>query len=251
MEADQIKAPSISLGADPEWALYNRAPETGPVIVQYDRVLRRTEGVIGWDHSGYVQELRPRPAATVQTLVKRLRALLQVLTTDESIKPFLWTALPFLSARKGRPFVTCGGHVHVGLEAPGLQGDTKLFHSAMDHLHSAFVGAGFWDAVLVQSRSVYSKYGTPEDNLKVQRRGLPTVEYRAFPTWLHDPWAAAAILTATKVVARAPAQVCDLEPNWPGLCRWFERVAPRFAGSLPERPPRWDRDIREAWNLST
>lgn len=248
MEADQDKTPTVSLGADPEWAVVNADGE----IVRSMTLRESPSGVVGWDHSGYVREIRPRPAALVTTLVRRVRELLAAANSIEGLRRSRWTAVPFVKGCGERGYVTCGGHVHVGLQSPGLNNGLNGFDTffvAMNQLYEAFTLAGLWSAALCGCRQKISKYGHTEDLLKIRRRGLPTVEYRGFPTWLNHPWTATAVLTASKVVANDPRTIRTLTPTWKGVCQWFETVAPRFAGSLPETPPGWDKDIREAWEL--
>lgn len=237
---------SISLGADPEWTVL----DTTKKILRIIQTQNTPDGQIGWDHSGYVREIRPRPSFYVGVLVRRIRALIK---TAEQSAPIptegVWLARPYIAGAGDRDFVTCGGHVHIGKNAfsDGVL-TVNRFREAMDRLYVAFCAANFWPQLLVELRATSTPYGNATNALRLHGRA-PTVEYRMFPTWLNHPWTTRAVLTATKLVVQNPHRADELKPSWFGVCKWFEHYAPRFAGSLPEQPPSCDDDLRSAWAL--
>ena len=109
---------SFLVGCDPEFVIL----DSGGNIVNTsmgDEPLPK-DGIIGYDHSGTVVEVRPEPCRGTYTLLKRIRELLNSSTLDpwrkHTWKAGAWCATP---ARN----LPLGGHVHLDILPPEADGD--------------------------------------------------------------------------------------------------------------------------------
>lgn len=115
-KSEVIEEPNVKvlntflIGCDPEFVGFN-----GAKVVNFQRVHAwRHDGPIGYDHGGWVGEIRPTPSKSAWTVLKRVRKL--VMNAKLKEVPEKLRAGAYAKLDDGvRGFVVLGGHVHVDL----------------------------------------------------------------------------------------------------------------------------------------
>ena len=98
------------VGCDPEFVVLNSSGEIVNTNTG-DEPLPK-EGIIGYDHSGTVVEIRPEPCKGTYTLLKRIRELLNCSTLDPWRK-YTWKAGAWCATPSRN--LPLGGHVHLDI----------------------------------------------------------------------------------------------------------------------------------------
>jgi len=249
-EVEEVVVNSFLVGCDPEFVVFDAAGEG----VNLSHKLPHA-GQIGWDHSGYVAELRPQPAKGTFTLVKRLKELM--MRADSLDLGNKWKA-GAVSRLAGRT-VTLGGHVHLDI-SPLKEGyvhetsvvrdpdnpEQVLVEETWTDEHKARVKA--LDTITArleqldilpnhesQTRRSSGDYGHYGDvrvqrHLKYDPAYRPSwhlhTEYRTMASWLYDPRNAFLCLTAAKLAAAEPQVALEHIKRttipWKQLVNWFE-----------------------------
>jgi hypothetical protein len=80
------------VGADPEFVIVDG--DSTLKQVKEEREFEIAAGKMGPDHGGYVAELRPTPARSTYTLVKRIQKLLNAPHWTETERQYKWLAGP-------------------------------------------------------------------------------------------------------------------------------------------------------------
>lgn len=216
-EEKEMLVNKFLVGCDPEFAMVDNEGKA----VNLNTVLR-AQGEVGYDHGGYVGELRPKPARGAYTLIKHLRALISGDT---------FRSLPGAKARAGAYFqekgdrgrVDLGGHVHFGFKYDE-EWATKL--DALDHLTRRLEALDILPQKESEARrrGPYGRFG----DFRLAGDLNERVEYRTMASWLHDPKVAFACLTLSKMAAYDPAtckamlgRFHDFKP----LVQWVEAFA--------------------------
>lgn len=105
------KIKSLSLGADPEFLLFN---ESGEEVIRANNVLQKA-GPIGSD--GAMIEVRPAPSADPIKVVENIQKIFLSKTLTEKVLPFKWMAgVYYKDDVRDYPI---GGHIHIG-NPPGI-----------------------------------------------------------------------------------------------------------------------------------
>jgi Phage phiEco32-like COOH.NH2 ligase-type 2 len=175
-------------------------------------------GQVGWDHDGKVIELRPTPAKSTYTLIKKIATLFQT------------TKFPTAKLRAGAFFNehTLGGHVHLDV--------------IVDHMYAPRINALDKLTQLLENLDILSKqesharrakrwagwhgaYGQFSD-CKVNHGRL---EYRTMASWLYSPITSYLCLTGAKLACVDPlAAIQQLDAGKVSsgkLIRFFEMFA--------------------------
>lgn len=208
------------LGCDPEFVVINDKGE----VVNTSNVLQH-DGIVGWDHSGHVVEIRPEPSRGTYALTKKIqRVILQdprlnklsgKLRAGAAVKARLQRVDGMANAR-GERMLTLGGHIHLDLppvgRTPGTEhaGIIKAMDcvtrqlEAVDILPKAESVTRRTDPVAVRNK--YGQWGDWRPSGDVHQR----TEYRVMASWLTHPWQAYTCLTLGKLAAVAPLVACEM-----------------------------------------
>ena len=259
---------TFQVGCDPEFvALDDKAK-----VINVARW--NPEGEVGWDHTGRVIELRPKPCAGTFALVRRLQRLMK----DEKLVK--------LAAKRFRAGASCagemlGGHVHFGVpilfkttwpkghfytlpdgsnipQEPLIELEDKLKGtlSALDKVTHLLQHLDILplNESTNRRKGRYGKWGDIRDS-------GGHMEYRTMASWLYDPRVAFLCLTAAKLAAADPQGALDALKNvtsFEGLGKWIalykskdqnarralEKVIDKGLKSVQVDP---DVDFRERW----
>lgn len=239
------------IGCDPEFIAMS-----GGEIKKLDQVLNK-DGEVGYDHGGWVAELRPKPALGTYALLRRMAKQIK--------NPGLWgkftTWQPTFKAGAyyhslGRT-ITLGGHVHVDLDPqeekmipqkiwsgkwdpdnapifeevslPTMQYTEphKLRVAAMDTLTHYLEALDILPKISSEKRRSSGLYGSYGD-IRVQTRpdGKRHTEYRTMCSWLFDPKVAFLCLTGIKLACVAPEETRETlqlsQVSYGTLQKYFE-----------------------------
>lgn len=246
------------VGCDPEFALIDK-DDALINVAQDNRLSRRSE--IGYDHGGGLIELRPGPAKSAFTLVRRLKALLES-PVLERYKPAKWKAGGVVKfrgekyahdpqeAEVGRHHegMGMGGHIHLDVQ-PLTQKrmyNGQIVHvplsrlgvadprvRALDHVVHRLEALDILPTRECHMRRTSHGYGGFSDVRWSQEAGKPPrMEYRTMASWLFDPRVAMVCLTAAKLAALDPAGTLNTlgrYHNFKPLKTWFENFASKDA----------------------
>ncbi|AYK08769.1 putative amidoligase domain-containing protein [Brevibacillus laterosporus] len=188
---DQVAAPQVMLGADPEFALRDQSgnmaiaseylPKNG--VIGYDGVRLKTELL---SHQHPLVEVRPEPSTEPETVFKNIYRALHLAQRRISDDSIIWLAggMPF----DGYPI---GGHVHVS--------GTTLHFDLMRKLDTylALPLCLLEDQGCMKRRPRYGFLG----DVRAQAHG--GFEYRTLPSWLVSPRITKGVLALTKVIAES------------------------------------------------
>ena len=190
---DGVVVNKFLLGCDPEFVALNEAGE----VINVNGILTH-DGEVGWDHSGHVIEVRPKPAKGAYALIKRMQKLLK--------NPRL-AQVRCAKFRAGAyiPPYTLGGHVHLGIDARGDK-DQAVRIGALDAVTKILEHLDILPKKESDDRrkrgagNGYGGFG----NVRYKEAGGNHFEYRTMSSWLHDPRVAFVCLTAAKLAASDP-----------------------------------------------
>ncbi len=181
----------FQLGCDPEFFVID-----GDALVNLKGKIPQ-DGEVGWDHSGDVAELRPKPAFLARTLVRRMGRLFWDSAASYKIRVFKW--------RGGAKFKSrvIGGHIHFGI--PAAQGSEVV--GALDALTRKLEE---WDILptaesearrKTSGEMLYGRFGDIRPAGKDKH-----LEYRTMASWLFSPRTAFLCLTLGKLAVHAPEE---------------------------------------------
>jgi hypothetical protein len=242
---------TFRIGADPEFVILN-----GGKIVNVQDTLTDIEA--GYDHGGYVVELRPAPAFGAYTLVKRLQKILKTNAKLAKIKDHKWKAGAYFYDPATRA-ITLGGHVHI--DKNPKEEEQTLLVSALDRLTKYLEDLDILpkeeSAKRRNSTTGYGRFG----DIRKSNDGNH-IEYRSMSSWLSDPKQAFLALTGAKLAATNPQITLDcLRPkahSFEGLKTFFDyykhkdvdagRAIEKILDDTIEKcqtDP--DQDIKESW----
>ena len=214
------------IGCDPEFVAFDAAGNHLNV-----RHLIPNGGELGWDHSGDVLEVRPRPAKSAFTLLKHIW---QTLKNPVPGEPKKFRAGAYLELPNKK--VTLGGHVH--LDLPFDQGFENRYRVlALDEVTSLFEQLDILPTKECEKRRIegrknrevvpayeYGKFGDVRKSNFGNRQ-----EYRTMASWLYSPITSFLCLTAAKLAAFAPKEtVIQLGAGAPSngkVAKYFEAFA--------------------------
>jgi len=237
---------TFQIGCDPEFValgvdgkLINVCPDCGNDENEEEcrKELVPEDGEIGWDHSGRVLELRPKPTQGTFALCRRLQRLVK----DACEIP--------LKASKFRAGATCagemlGGHVHFGfpLKYTDRKPDARWFSAG--EVPANYTIPVALDDKLVQTISALDKVTYILEHLDILPMGESAnrrkgkygkwgeirdsdghLEYRTMASWLYDPRVAFLCLTAAKLAAADPRGTLDAlakVTSFEGVKGWME-----------------------------
>lgn len=216
------------IGCDPEFVAFDA--EGQHVNVRYNLP---HAGEIGWDHSGDVLEVRPRPAKSSFTLLKHI--------WDNLKNPNL---LPKHKFRAGAYLefpnkkVCLGGHVHLDLPFEIKSSQSRYRVLALDEITELFEQTDILPAKECEKRRKqgmnimalapgFQPYGAFGDVRKADT--ADRTEYRTMASWLYSPITSFLCLTAAKLAAFAPketvVQLGNGAPSIGKVARYFEAFA--------------------------
>lgn len=240
----------FEVGCDPEF-----------VLLSEDRIVNvkgklAEKGPVGWDHSGYVLEVRPPQGRGTYSVMKRMQNLLG----DENLQKFAshkWRAGAYIEDTVGKK-VTLGGHIHFGIPKADF---TAGMVSALDSLGKLLEEID----VLPHKESKLRRADGGGLNYGAWgqlRTDWPDghVEYRTYPSWLHHRKIAFLVLTMAKLAVVAPEEANQLgtKSSVLALRNFVERFAHKDinADRLLRylESPSWlktapDSDIRKNWEV--
>lgn len=225
------------IGCDPEFAGLSSAGN----LINFSRHGIPHDGPVGYDHDGWVCEIRPEPALGTYTVVKRLQALIKGLPAMTGVAKLRAGAHVKGSAERQRG-VTLGGHVHLDL-SPFGQG-IKKGRYGVEYDNSGLRRTPCPEHLTrVKALDKITAYLEALDilptNESLSRRGAGQgyghwgdvridngrTEYRTMASWLDKPTSAMICMTAAKLAASEPTTVefVATKAAFPTLVEWFER----------------------------
>lgn len=258
------------IGCDPEFvAMDNRGQ-----IVNTEGTLPHN-GVVGYDHSGDVIEIRPEPAHGTYALITRLRK--EILTNEylKLLQQYRWRAGAYVRARTTRGnerILTLGGHVH--LDMPPKQGGEEpevhdLRIAALDRVTDWLEKLDVLPLKESTERrndanAVRNHYGQFGDwRAAGIPGGRPRMEYRTMCSWLIDPKVAYLALTSAKIAACMPQLTLESlkrgQHSWEKMQGWLENYRFRDSNVRRALEKMWDEgskpkvdptvDFKERWKV--
>jgi len=197
-------ANTFLVGCDPEMVLVKNG-----AIVNVANDMRH-EGEVGWDHGGYVVELRPKPAKSTFTLTKRIHTLLKEhpkLVKYESEK---WKSGAVFNGTGGRQQVTLGGHVHLDIPSRIPHNSNRFYYEAyytpaLDRVTKYFEELDLLPKMESYQRRENGDYGMFGDVRTNDNR----LEYRTMASWRFDPETTFLCLTGAKLAGVDPELTLD------------------------------------------
>jgi len=223
------------VGCDPEFVVMDNLNR----VVTVDGIIPH-DGIVGWDHSGDVIEIRPEPAHGTYKLLQRLQK--EILSNQElkQLEAYRWRAGAYIRARvTGRGaerILTLGGHVHID-QPPKARGEENEDHEhrirALDRVTEWLEGFDVLPQAECAMRrndptAVRNHYGQFGDWRPAGGDGgsRPRMEYRTMCSWLYEPKAAYLALTSAKLAAYAPEVVLESlkkhRHSWQGFAGWLD-----------------------------
>lgn len=220
-------ANSFLVGCDPEM-----------VIVKDGRILNVSgympeRGEVGYDHGGFVVELRPKPAKSTYTLTKRLGTLIKKSPQLTQFESERWKSGAIYRTEVGdRNRVTLGGHVHLDIKPeripewddPGQRWYYENHYTpALDRVTRYFEHLDLLPKNESESRRLdgngYGRWGDV-------RTDLGRLEYRTMASWLYNPKTTFLCLTGAKLAGVDPVLTLDSLPlgniSFPNLTKFYE-----------------------------
>lgn len=234
------------IGCDPEFV----AMDARGQIVNTEGTIPHA-GVVGYDHSGDVIEIRPEPAHGTYILIKRLQK--EILHNEHLAKlaQYKWRAGAYVQARTTRGtnrVLTLGGHVHLDMP-PKQYGEDPEVHdlriAALDRVTDWLEKLDILPlkesiARRTDPNAVRLHYGQFSDWRPAGGTGVGAksrMEYRTMCSWLVDPKVAYLALTTAKIAASMPQLTLDGlkkgQHSWPKMGTWMESY--RFRDSNVRR----------------
>ena len=259
-------AKQLLLGADPEFVvLEDGVPTAVSNIIPH-------AGTVGYDHSGWVLELRPAPQASAWELRQHIARLLAS-TRLKKLEGKKWRAGAYCNGRPPeRPHITLGGHIHFGhlpnmveaqdaktgkywrspyLEPKTCIGTLSLLTSRLEELD------------ILPTRECAARRNTGNYGKLTDYRGgddgTHHWEYRAMASWLYHPDNTFICLALGKLAVLHPKTVAaklQEQAGRAGLTAVLEafkrdvdaqRALETMDLSKLVHDP--DREIREAWRV--
>lgn len=194
-------AGELLLGADPEFALLSNGVPT-----DISRMIPHA-GPLGYDHSGWVAELRPKPTRTAWGLTRQLAGLMSG-KIAQRLQDYRWRAGALCTGAPGRTALTLGGHIHFGhlkmMESPFLNAKTAV--KTLAALTLALEAVDILPAKSCVTRREVSPYGRLED-VRGGDDNSNHWEYRAMPSWLYHPDTTFLCLTLGKLAVLHPKTI--------------------------------------------
>lgn len=252
---DDVPAKLINswmVGCDPEFVVM----DTKGGIVSTDGILPHN-GVVGYDHSGDVVEIRPEPAHGTYALVRRLQK--EILHNEhlKRLEPYKWRAGAYIRARVSRTggerILTLGGHVHIDMPPVdyGEEPDRhKLRIDALDRVTDWLEKLDVLPSKECSDRrndanAVRNHYGQWSDwRPAAAGSGHPRMEYRTMCSWLFNPKVAYLSLTLAKIAAATPELTLEGlrkgQHSWPKLGTWLEHYRNRDSNVRRALEAMWD-----------
>lgn len=277
-ESETMLANKFLVGCDPEFALIDRQGHG----INFARYIQN--GKLGYDHGGFVGELRPEPAFGTYTLVQRIKKLIQSPEAG-NLPPGKWRGGAHITLVGERDHVDLGGHIHlaknpfVNKKARVWTGnydedgqrvyvehnveqesdEHKELVGTLDHLTRRLEALDILPHVECEARRRGGGYGRFGDWRPQGHKDR--MEYRTMASWLYDPKVAFACLTLAKLVAVDPklarealGRYHDFKPlvNWvngfvhkdDNARRMDEKILPGGVKNLQADP---DVNFRERW----
>lgn len=196
------------IGCDPEFVCL----EDGHLVNLQGKIAQG--GKVGWDHGGYVGEVRPDPTKGTYTLIKRIQTLIH--TTGKKLHKYSWRAGGYGKWRERNQAL--GGHVHLDFTLPNRYNEDENGKSftlqekrryadqhrdritACEHFMTTLVGLDLLNKKATEARLGQSNYGDSRD-VRVVPGGRfgAHIEYRAPISWLYSPELAFLVLTGIKL----------------------------------------------------
>lgn len=214
------------IGADPEFVCM----QTAGGIKRVDNIIGH-DGPIGYDHNGYVVEVRPEPARGAFGLIKKIHTILNS-KEAEKIRGWKWRAGAYVAGNReggaGRGAETLGGHVHFDFPPPVREQRGFVPPDAVPALIEEEENNPFQGVLDAQDRvyNLLEKLDIIPSKECAKRRELGMrnppgaqygrmgdwrqsndgrhVEYRTYPSWLYHPHVAFLVLTLAKLAAARP-----------------------------------------------
>lgn len=225
------------VGCDPEFVVLddkNRIVNTALYIPH--------DGIVGWDHSGNVVEIRPQPCKGTFMLLKRLQKEILQSEALKKLEGFKWRAGALVKGVLTKPdnlcdangarTITLGGHVHIDQPPNEYAPDFKQLIEALDRLTHHLEQLDILPKAECLARrnlpeAKRLKYGQRGDWRRAGEDGVHArMEYRVMASWLYHPHAAYICLTGAKLCATAPMLATEfLKPTatqWDNLRGFFE-----------------------------
>lgn len=270
---DDVPAKLINnwlVGCDPEFVVMDKNGR----VVNTDGILPHT-GVVGWDHSGDVVEIRPEPAHGTYALVKRLQKEIIGNPHLAKLSEYKWRAGAYVRARVTRlnseRILTLGGHVHIDQPPADGHGEDQERHDLriqaldrvtdwmekLDVLPSKECGERRNDPTAIRNH-----YGQWSDwRVSGNEGSRRRMEYRTMCSWLFDPKVTYLALTLAKIAAAQPQLTIEGlkkgQHSWEKLGGWLEAYRFRDANVRRalekmwegKKPPKVNPDcnFRERW----
>lgn len=256
------------IGCDPEFA---GVTETGGLVNFVNRLPH--EGTVGYDHNGWVGEIRPEPSHGTYMLLKKLQKNILELPQFRGVKKLRGGAYVTGSMEqedgRQRAHIAIGGHIHLDISPYGNRTENVYTEAHKYRIQALDSFTKYLEALDIlpktesnarRASSGYGKYG----DVRVQGQpGAYRTEYRTMASWLFHPIVAMICLTGAKLSVIDPAGThADLlhpsQATFKTLVSWFERYkskdtnAKRVCEKLLTKehkdlvlPP--DDDFREKW----
>lgn len=184
------------IGGDPEFVLQERGE-----AVCADSFL--APGLaFGADQNGRLGELRVAPSRSALDLVAGIFKTLNwlgIYLDAVGLGGLSAIAAPSVYFKRLARYDGCGGHIHFGRKSSEARRREEV--EQLDWLYGALINAEVWFKLDCESRNTRAGYGKFGDT-RIQKHGF---EYRAFPSWLENPWKAFLVLTLAKLTVHDPS----------------------------------------------
>lgn len=184
------------VGADPEFI----AVAPPKKVMNVARLLEQT-GEVGYDHNGWVLELRPKPSRDCMTVLKRMQKLLLEDKRLDPVKKYIWRGGVLTGRLDDDVQRTLGGHVHISGKPEGMM------IPAMDKFTEWLECLDILPQKECETRRAEGK----DIAWGCHRSNGSHWEYRGMPSWLYDPRLALICMTGIKLIA------ADAETWYKGL----------------------------------
>lgn len=247
------------IGCDPEFV---GITDKGTLVNFKNRLPK--EGSVGYDHGGWVGEIRPEPSRGTYMLLKKIQKSVLELPKFQSVKKLRGGAyvkgIPDMPGERAQ--VCIGGHVHLDLNPFRADGSVHPEHDrrvkALDAFTRYVEALDILPKVECTTRRRASQYGRFGD----VRASNGRMEYRTMASWLFHPVAAMICLTGAKLSVVDPEGTIETlvasASTFGSLKTWFERYrskdtnARRVCDRLLEMGHKKlvispEEDFRESW----
>lgn len=196
-------ANTFLVGCDPEMIIQN-----GAELVNVRDTIPAA-GQVGYDHNGDVIEVRPAPARSTYTLVKRIQAILAKHKALDKYRNYrirggAFRTFDHTEWGNDRAYISLGGHVHLDIKNDTDDG-YNLVTDALDRVTRYLEKLDILPQAESKVRRKNSEYGFYGDIRTDNNR----LEYRTMASWMFDPKTAFLCMTAAKLAAHSPETVLD------------------------------------------